>query len=270
MSALDTGPCEPWPLLCERFPAEADQDLRDMAARIATEVLWLRTKRQFGQCEVTLRPCRKDCAPAWPWIPSSGWWDVTGMTWPWPAPALVGGKWLNIACGQCSSGCSCSTVHEVRLPYPVAEILEVLVDGVALDPSAYRVDEWSLLVRLDGHPWPLCNDLNLDDTEPGTWSVRARYGAAVPELGQLAAGELASEIAKRCVGASGCLLPSTTVKQVDRQGVRKVFFDSDEAFKRGKVGLYWSDMFIASVNPTGTGTASIIDIDGNRPRRVNT
>ena len=146
-----------------------------------------------------------------------------------PAPALVGGKWFNIACGACSSGCSCSSVSEVVLPYPVASIEAVRVDGVVLDPSAYRVDDWRLLVRLDGGEWPRCNDLNLADTEEGTWSVTAQYGTEVPRLGQLAAGQLATQIAKACAGVSGCLLPSTTVRQVQRQGVTKTFFD-DTAF----------------------------------------
>lgn len=264
-----TGPCEPWPLICEAFPEDASQEIIDQAAEIATEVLWMGSKQQFGTCEVALRPCRKDCFPAWPWVPSSGWFDVSGMSWPFPAPALVGGTWFNIACGGCESGCSCSSLSEVKLPYPVSSIVEVKVDGAVLPPSAYRVDNWSLLVRLDGEQWPSCNDLNLDDTQPDTWSVTARYGTEVPELGKLAAGELASEIVKRCVGGNGCKLPSSTVRQVQRQGVTKVFFDS-AAFEKGRTGLYWSDMFLNRFNPMNTGIATIFDIDGQQHRRVNT
>ena len=265
-----SGPCEAWELSCAEFPEGTTPELEAVAAMAATEALWMRTKQQFGLCAVTLRPCRKECFPAWPWVPVQGWSDLTGASWPWPQPALVGGNWINIACGSCFSECSCSHVSEVRLPYPVNSIVEVKVDGVVLPSSSYRVDNFNLLVRVDGQEWPRCNDLNLDDTEPGTWSVTARYGDDVPQLGKLAAGQLAVEIAKRCVGAGGCVLPVGTVQQVSRQGVTKVFFDSDQAFAKGMMGLYWTDLFVTTYNPSGTGTANIFDIDGPKPRRVGT
>jgi hypothetical protein len=262
------GPCQPWDLLCADFPEGTTPELQATAAEIATEILWNRTKRQFGTCSVTLRPCRKECFPAWPWIPSNGWNDLSGMTYPFPA--LVGGNWINIACGTCTSGCSCSRVSEVRLPYPVAEVTEVKVDGVVLAPTAYRVDNFNLLVRLDGEEWPRCNDLNLDDTEVGTWSVTAAYGQAVPELGKLAAGQLATEIAKRCVNASGCLIPAGSVQEVTRQGVKKVFFDANQAFKGGMIGMFYPDLFVKTYNPTNSSLATIFDIDGPKHRRVGT
>lgn len=269
MAAIDIGPCAPWPTLCTNYPATATPAEILEAEWIATEILWMGTKQQFGLCPVTLRPCRKDCFPAWPWIPSSGWHDVSGLSWPFPAPALVGGQWFNIACGSCSSGCSCSRLSEVQLPYPVANVTEVKVDGVILPSTAYRVDNWRLLVRLDGGEWPRCNDLNLEDTEVGTWSVTAEYGTAVPRLGQMAAGQLATEIVKRCTNASDCILPVGTVQRVTRQGVTKVFFDSD-AFAGGKTGIYYADLFTSKYNPTNTGIATIFDIDGERSRRVGT
>jgi hypothetical protein len=171
---------------------------------------------------------------------------------------------------MCSGDCSCTRLEQVELPYPVADVTQVKVDGVILDPSAYRVDEWRYLVRLDGGLWPRCNDLNLPDTELDTWSVTARYGTEVPELGKIAVGELATQIVRRCMGASGCTIPASTVRSINRQGVTKVFFDAATAFKNGAVGLYWSDLFINTVNPTHTGLASIYDIDGQRPRRIDT
>jgi hypothetical protein len=269
MAALDTGPCEAWPVLCTNYPEGTSQGIIDEAEMIATEVLWEGTKQQYGLCSMTLRPCRQECFPAWPWIPSTGWYDVSGMSWPYPAPALVGGKWFNIACGLCSSGCSCSSISEVALPYPVANVTEVKVDGVVLPTTAYRVDDWRMLVRLDGQDWPRCNDLNLADTEDGTWSVTAQYGKAVPHLGRMAAGQLATEIVKRCVGAGDCLLPESMVTQISRQGVTKTFLDAD-AFLKGRTGLYWPDLFLNRKNPSNTGIATIFDIDGEHARRVGT
>lgn len=263
-------PCDPWPVECADFPEGASQDIIDFAIMAATEAIWSRTKKMYGLCAMKLRPCRKDCLPAGPWIPSRGWYNVSAMAWPWPQPALIGGKWFNIACGICQNGCSCSRIFQVELPYPVADVTEVKIDGVVLNPSAYRVDSWRYLLRLDGEDWPRCNDLNFEDTELDTWSVTAQYGTQVPDLGKLAVGELATEIVRRCTGAKGCKLPASTVQSVTRQGVTKVFFDADAAFKNGAVGLYWSDLFINTVNPTHTSPASIFDIDGPRQRRVGT
>lgn len=265
-----TGPCEAWDLECADFPVGTTPELEAFAAMAATEALWHRTKRQFGLCTVTLRPCRKDCFPAWPWIPTNGWYNLSGSTWPFPQPALVGGAWINIACGTCTSGCSCTSVSEVRLPYPVNSIVSVRVDGALLPTTAYRVDNFNLLVRLDGEEWPRCNNLNLSDTEVDTWSVTARYGDDVPQIGKLAAGQLAVEIAKRCLNASGCLIPAGSIQEITRQGVKKVFFDANQAFKGGLIGLTYADMFIKTYNPSGTGLATVFDIDGPKPRRAGT
>lgn len=266
MSLLDTGPCQNWPVLCDSFPDDptpAQQDLIDQSVQIATEVLWNRTKRRFGTCEMTFRPCREGRGP----IPL-GWTNVTG--WTWPFPALIGGAWFNLACGSCSVGCSCSRVSQVRLPYPVAEVIQVRVDGAVLPSSAYRVDDHRFLVRVDGGSWPRTNDLSLDDDQPGTWSVTATYGEQVPSLGSRAAGQLAYEIYRSCPGSGSngqCALPASTVRQVTRQGVTAVFFDAETAFANGKVGLYYPDLFISTYNPTNSGVASVYDLDG--PRRRN-
>lgn len=268
MATLDTGPCQNWPPICDDFPAEPtpeQQTLIDQSVQVATEVLWNRTKRRFGLCEVTLRPCRRDCWSSSQWGLWSPLWQ-NASNWGWPFPALIGGQWINMACGSCGDNCSCGRVSEVVLPYPVASVVDVVIDGVLLSQDAYRVDNHRLLVRVDGGDWPRCNDLSKADTEEGTWAVTALYGEVVPTLGQLAVGQLASQIYKGCAGDSACALPATTVRQVTRQGVTKVFFDAATAFARGKVGLYYPDLFIATYNPSSTGTASIFGIDSPKRR----
>lgn len=261
--------CEPWPVICDDFPEIPTSEelmLIDDSIDIAAEVLSNRTKRRFGLCELTLRPCRRECWPGSMWgMWAPFWGDASG--WGWPFPTLAGGAWINLGCGSCpNGGCSCATVHETVLPYPVADIIRVKIDGSVLPSTAYKVDNGRLLVRVDGQDWPRCNDLNLEDTQVGTWSVTAMYGIAVPKLGQLAAGQLASAVFKACTGAKDCPLPATTIRQITRQGVTKVFFDAVDAFKRGKTGLYWPDLFIHTYNPSGSGNASIFDIDGPRRR----
>lgn len=269
MTTLDTGPCQNWPPICDDFPADPTPDqqiLIDQAVQAATEALWNRTKRRFGLCEMTLRPCRRECWPASTWASWSPLWQ-NATSWAWPFPMLVGGAWINLGCGGCGGECSCSSVSETVLPYPVAEVTLVMIDGQPLSSDAYRVDNHRLLVRVDGGDWPRCNDLSLPDTEVGTWSVTAQYGEVVPTLGQLAVGQLAGQIYKLCAGnGAGCVLPVATVRQVTRQGVTKVFFDAATAFKGGKIGLYYPDLFIHTYNPLNTGTASIFSIDGPRRR----
>jgi hypothetical protein len=263
MPLLDSGPCQNWPYICDDFPeafTPEQQDLIDQAVQAATEVLWERTQRRYGECTVTLRPCGEECGRG-----VAAWGAPAG--WTWPFPVLDRGRWINLACRGCGGTCHCGRLEQVRLPSPVAEILEVKVDGVALDPSAYRVDDWRWLVRLDGGTWPPCNDLELDDDQPGTWSVTATYGEQVPTIGSYAVGELASAIYKACTGASDCPIPRTTVRQVSRQGVTKVYFDAATAFRGGQVGLYFADLFIATENPGGRRAAKLYDID--RPRARN-
>jgi hypothetical protein len=256
MPMLDSGPCENWPPLCDDFPVATlpeQQDLIDQALQAATEALWERTHRRFGLCTITLRPCREECAN-----PPAGWANYSGYGWPFPV--LDRGTWINLGCRACAGGCSCTILSEVRLPSPVAEIVEVKVDGVALDPAGYRVDDWRWLINLDGE-WPTCQDLTLADTEVSTFSVTASYGEQVPTLGSLAVGQLATAIHKGCTGASDCPLPQATVRQITRQGVTKVFFDAATAFKGGQIGLYYPDLFIATYNPGGRRRAKLYDID---------
>lgn len=266
------GICQAWDYLCADFPDDPtpeQQELIDAALEAATEALWSRTKRRFGLCSVKYRPCKDSCMNVglWPLLARGSWRDTTG--WSWPFPALVGGNWINIACGICTGDhCSCGPIERVNLPYPVFEVQEVRVDGEVLDPDAYVMYNRRELIRVDGGDWPECNDLMLDDTIVGTWSVTARYGEPVPASGKMAVGELASQIYRRCAGsgAGDCVIPAGVVKEITRQGVKKVFFDAESAFMTGRIGLYYTDMFISTFNPSGTGLASIFNIDGPRRR----
>lgn len=271
MTILSTGPCGPWePLDCPAWP-DSLAGVKDNAIMAATEVLWELTKRQFGSCTMTLRPCRTDCAGdnalAWlygSWLPT--WGGNSG--WGWPFPALLGGRWYNLGCGACGDTCSCAIVHQVQLPYPIATITQVKVDGVTLDSGAYRVDDWQFLVRLDGNEWPQCNNLNKADTEVGTWSVTGTWGTAVPMMGRVAVGALALETAKALCGDGSCQLSPAQVREINRQGVRKAFITAGD--KGSQTGLMLVDRFINTYNPTGSNFASIYNIDAPRSRRVGT
>ncbi len=164
----------------------------------ATELLWALSGRQFGECAVVLRPCRRECASTYPA-------DLMASDL-WPHPAKIDGEWLNLACGSCGTSCSCTEVEQVVLPSPVTRVVQIIIDGVELDPSAYRVDDRRFVVRQDGGRWPMCQDLSKPAGEPGTWTFKVFFGREVPALGQLALGELVGEFAKSC-GGLACDVP---------------------------------------------------------------
>lgn len=235
------------------------------AVEVAASVLYGLSGRRFGLCTVTLRPCRQDCyGDSWPTIMGTSYGET------YPTPALYAGQWYNITCGSCTSGCSCAQVSEVTLPGPVFDITQVKVDGVVLTPGIdYRLDSNRFLVRLGGEMWPLCNDINLADTEVGTWSVTYRHGEPLSALGKMALGELAAEFAKALVCDEGCRLPKP-VQSLSRQGVDLTFLDPNEVFQAGRTGLYLPDLFLTTENPRAMVQRSrVYDIDNpHRYRRT--
>lgn len=259
------GPCSDWPVTWTCELDTLNPAVTGLAVSMATETLWALTGQRFGLCEVTLRPCRRDCH-------TGSFFDDFGPPWAggsYPQPALIGGQWFNLTCGSCAGDCSCTSVSEVLLPAPVLRIVEVLIDGTPLVTGAYRVDNNRLLVRTDGGEWPRCNDLTLDDGEAGTWSVTAAYGEELPDGAALAVGELACEIAKAADGGD-CRLPPG-VQQLVRQGVTISYPDVGELFRQGRTGLYLVDMFVSTWNPYGLRQRSrVYSVDRPSVRRAGT
>lgn len=264
---IPAGLCEAWePIWTCALPTSANAVTGD-AVMMASEVLWALTARRFGLCTVTIRPCRRECFSA-VWGSYGNWWEYGT----YPTPALIGGSWFNITCGSCDDGCSCTRVSDVMLPGPVYEVGAVRVDGVVLTKNVdYRLDDYRRLVRLGGEEWPLCNDLNLDDSQPGTWSVTFSQGEPVPRLGRIAVGILATEFAKLLICDSSCALPKP-VQSLSRQGINLTFLDPNEVFADGRTGLYVPDMFISTYNPNNLRSRSrVYDIDNlNNSRQLQT
>ena len=267
VTPIPAGLCEAWePIWTCALPTSANAVTGD-AVMMASEVLWALTARRFGLCNITLRPCRRGCFnPVWGG--SGNWWEYGT----YPTPALVGGLWYNITCGSCDDGCSCTRVSDVMLPGPVYEVGLVKVDGVTLVKNVdYRLDDYRRLVRLGGQEWPLCNDLNLADDQPNTWSVTFSQGEPVPRLGQIAVGILATEFAKMLICDASCALPKP-VQSLSRQGINLTFLDPNEVFADGRTGLYVPDMFISTYNPNNLRSRSkVYNIDDlSTPRQLQT
>jgi hypothetical protein len=258
------GPCAPWdPIWCCTLPTGADA-VTGYAIQAATEVMWAASAQRFGLCASTLRPCRRECA--------SGW---QSLAWPgygrWPQPMFTERGWINLTCGACTGGCSCTTLEEALLPAPVYDVITVMLDGLVMPNTSYRIDNNRLLVRVDGGRWPVCQNLAVDDTHPNTWSVTARFGEPVPVLGRQAVGELACEMVKACMGAD-CRLPAN-IQSLARQGVSLQFPSArdkhtlQEFAERG----YFGGLFIQTYNPQHLqGRPVVYDVDGPSFRRTGT
>lgn len=236
---LNTSCCSGW--------VDFDPQVQENAAIWATGILDALTGHRYAQCPIKVRPCGNRCGRfggylAWPVdAPSS-----SGNGFPWMIPFLdPAGVWRNCAC---ASACDCRARCQATLPYPIAEVVEVLVDGVVLDPSAYRVDNGNVLVRTDGECFPECQDMNLADTEPDTFSITFRPGEVLPPIAALAAGELACEYAKSCAGSPDCALPSQ-LQSLSRNGVQVEIVDPGALFDNGKTGLANVDLFLQIANP---------------------
>lgn len=246
---LEEGPCS-WALETACVPGwdTMDPAVRSAATAWATYILWALTGRRYGPCSLTLRPCGPKCQGAMGYLAfpvNSG--AVTGGMGPWMIPWIDAGVWRN--CG-CATGCSCSAPCEIAIPGPVAAINEVRIDGVVLDPSAYRLDNLrgiDVLVRTDGLCWPECQDLTADVNEVGAFAITYQRGTLVPRAGQIAAGELAGEFAKACAGQD-CALPQQ-LASLSRNGVEVSVMDPSTLLDQGLTGIANVDLWIRAVNP---------------------
>lgn len=157
MACPGIGPCLPYTLdLCCLGPSgilpdpcltdgtPVPQATIDSAVLAASQLAWAVTGRQFGTCEVTIRPCRKKCNDAC-CIPTG---FSFGSGFPWTPVHLADGTWTNVSCDCQGDACSCTSVCSIDLPYPVCSVEEVLIDGEIVDPQLYRVDDFKRLVRL--------------------------------------------------------------------------------------------------------------------------
>lgn len=233
----DPGPCDDWITPTDVFafkPAsdipvvDRDYGLAADCAEAATRILFLLSHRQYtGICKETVRPCRR-CA---------GWWYPDGW-----AP-----YWGDCTCGASSwRSCGCPTIPEILLGgSPVLGISRIRIDGATLASTAYRVDDGRWLVRIDGQPWPTCQDLRADPaTDDDTFDVTYYYGKIVPADGVLAAKRLAGDLYLGLVGSSECVIGGANVQQIVRQGVQYDFGDPSAQLAEALLNLREVDLFL--------------------------
>lgn len=207
--------------------------------------MWSATGRRYGLCSRTIRPCGRTCTT------NEG---IGGYFWSEGSwyPYMFNGAWRNCWCGTSSTPgcCTCEPSCQIRLPGPVYSIpaTGVSQDGGIVPVDAWRVDDGKWLVRTDGTCWPECQDYDVD-SGLNTLFVTYWQGVPVPSVVASAAGMLASEFAKACVGQP-CALPQR-VTSVARQGVTMSNVSIDDLLKKGLTGMPIVDSIIARLNPGG-------------------
>lgn len=225
-----------------------DASVQSAATNFATMVMWAATGRRFGLCRTTVRPCRRACETC-----PSGWFWSYGQ---W-LPYIANGIWRNCWCGT-GAGCgSCNASCQAWLPGPVNGIIEVTLNGDVVDPSTYRLDItdgafWLVRNRTDDDDtncWPDSQNMDRPVGLDDTWSVTYEKGLPIPAAVTDAAGVLAVEWARGCVGAA-CRLPGR-VANLTRQGINVTMVPVDQLLVRNLTGIMEVDQVILAVNPHG-------------------
>lgn len=240
VGAIPIGPCSAWTTddavaACCSASVGSDTSVFDDFIQEASGLLWNFSGGLYsGSCQITARPCSNQ--------------NFCGMQ------VLSRGHVVWSGSGWAHNGvssCGCIPDRQVLLSgYPVRSIVEVLIDGAAVDPDTYELRDRRRLVRMGGYTWPSCQDMHAAITEEGTFAVTYLYGIDPPLEGQMAAAELACELYKKCNGGD-CALPAGTTRVV-RQGVviERLAF-SAWGLQDGiwRTGLERVDAFLNSVNP---------------------
>lgn len=281
----NTGTLAPWATpedVCEPCNnATINPDLLLRSLQAASDILFNLSGRQYaGVGQDTVRPCSR-CVEVdhgrpvrsyqmWPgvygWSGPDGWgsWDPS---------------WGSCLCNRTETpGCGFS-LSEIGLGvYPLVGIVQVLIDGVVVDPTTYRIDNNRTLVRLadparnwanDG--WPQCQRDDRPSSAPGTFEVTIEYGVAPPVAGVSAAAELGCQLAlsQAPKTLSSCRLPQR-VTNIVRNGLSAVVLDPMVFLDKGRTGLFLCDLFLTASNPhhlLRRATVSTPDI-GRRVRRT--
>lgn len=269
-------PCEPW-TTPEEVQAccgglDPAYDLTDAIA-FASAILFRLSGRQFpGECERTVYPCTGNncgcgcggcagCDGSAAYLGNDWWWAWQNYP-AWPVTNGTGTGFIN--CGRCSQNCC---IPSVDLPSTVNEIVDITIDGVTLPASAYAIEAYRRVVRVDGESWPCTNDLTGDPGDPGVWTITYSYGKPVPLDGRIAASIFACQIALNRCGGDSCL--PQRLKEITRQGVDMAFADPLEFLDKGQVGIYEVDMWLQSVNPSKLKRRARLH-RADKPRNITT
>lgn len=220
-----------WPFSesCYKPADTADPGLVETAMTLTVATLRSLTLYRVGGCPITVRPCvARRCFSTF--NPHIG----------------VDGQWVNSCHCTDRTSCPCGPSHSIFLPPPIGDVVSVTIDGTTLDPSAYRVDDYRELVRLDGQAWPVDQDMDVAAGEPGSFTVTYLNAYKPDAGGAWAASLLLKEFMKACSGDTNCTL-SPRVTSVARRGISSEIREA--VLSDGRTGIAAVDAWVQVWNP---------------------
>lgn len=143
----------------------------------------------------------------------------------------------------------------IPLRGPATTVLDVTIDGATIDPTTYKLIDGHYLLRKTGS-WPTCNDLRLDATEAGTWTITYEWGNPIVFLARQASLELACELVKFSLGRPNRLPRGVTSANV--QGVGVTARTLSETLRDAEEPIPAVARFLSVYAPDGAGITSAI------------
>lgn len=270
---MRTDPCDVW---CspdaivigdgiEAPDGMEDAEWREFATVLASSILFGATGHRFtAECgPIMVRPCARayNCSGSVPaWSPAGSVPSAQLDQWAWQP------SWGTCRCS--SLPCSCQFLDSITLgAYPIIDVTRVIIDGAELEQAGHwQVRESRWLDRIDGQPWPSCQNIAGDPEEdPDTFGVELTHGTLVPESGGMIACLYAGQIATALAGGE-CELPSRATS-ITRQGVTISLERSAEFLDKGLTGYKLADAWIVQTNggrkPAGPTTIASPDVPRN-------
>ena len=165
---------------CNFFDQEENQiplNVIEYSIGYASEMLYKLSGRQYpGLCERLVYPGANRSA-------------CQSLTDPYDAKYNRFGSGVGSCC-DVGSGCCGSEPDAIRLPRPINNVIEIVIDGEVLPRSAYKISGDNKLIRVDGKSWPKYNDFTrspfeqikpeLKTSQPKTWFQRWAEDAGFP------------------------------------------------------------------------------------------
>lgn len=187
--------------------------------------------RIHGICQTTVRPFIPDRAP----------WTYAIDPQAWTTPLTV----MSLGPDDTDWHSGFSTVP---LRGPNTDVVQVIVDGVILNPSEYGLLDNSKLFRKVG-TWPSTNDMAKTLSKVGTWAIVYRFGASPDYITKQATLELAAELGFPERGRQSHLPPGVTSTSI--QGVSLSLRDRADALREADEQLPAVLRFLGVYCPTG-------------------
>lgn len=246
--------CWPVDIACfdDSWESKYPEAVRARALAMAQSSLYRLCLGRVGGCPITVRPCRQNAAQG---LPLGMYQTLAYNPWyggPWMTPWMRADGTIFNCCTN-SGGCGCTSSCEVTPGGFVGVISGIKIDGAEVyighEGDFEVADHESIVYFGSGScPFPTTQNMDLPDTQPGTFSITYLPAYSVDGEGAFALALLALEFAKACSGDKNCRLP-TNVTSVVRQGVSYNIISG--VFPDGRTGIFPVDAFIGRYNPKG-------------------